>query len=122
MKRASFCSLMIILSVILLSANSAFSQGIKERMKERLPAILELKNKGIVGENSMGYLEFIGSTREKEDVVEAENSDRQTVYENIAGELNTTAEKVGKGRARQIAQKADPGDWLKDEKGKWYRK
>ena len=122
MKRASFCSLMIILSLILLSANAAFSQGIKERMKERLPVILELKNKGIVGENSMGYLEFTGSTREKEDVVEAENSDRQKVYENIAGELNTTAEKVGKGRARQIAQKADPGDWLKDEKGKWYRK
>ncbi len=122
MKRASFCSLMIILSLILLSANTAFSQGIKERMKERLPVILELKNKGIVGENSMGYLEFTGSTREKEDVVEAENSDRQKVYENIAGELNTTAEKVGKGRARQIAQKADPGDWLKDEKGKWYRK
>jgi len=122
MKRTSLCSLMIILSVILLSANTASSQGIKERMKERLPVILELKNKGIVGENSMGYLEFIGNSREKEGAVEAENSDRQTVYENIARELNTTAEKVGKGRAKQIAQKADPGDWLKDEKGKWYRK
>ncbi|MGD9162040.1 MAG: YdbL family protein [Desulfobacteraceae bacterium] len=122
MKRATFCSLMMIISVILLSATTAFSQGIKERIKERLPVIVELKNKGIVGENNLGFLEFVGNKKEKEDVVEAENNDRAKVYEAIAKKQNTTAQKVGERRAKQIVEKADPGEWLKDESGKWYQK
>ena len=122
MKRATFCSLIMIISVILLSATAAFSQGIKERIKARLPVIVELKNKGIVGENSLGYLEFVGSKKDKEDVVEAENKDRTKVYEAIAKKQKTTAQKVGERRAIQIAEKADPGEWLKDKNGKWHQK
>ena len=122
MKRAILSSLTIILSIILLSSTTAFSQDIKERMKNRLPVIVELKGKGIIGENSQGYLEFVGAAREKQDLIQAENRDRKAVYKAIAGKQNTTAEKVGKRRAQQIAQKADPGDWLKNEKGEWYQK
>ena len=122
MKRVTSSSIIIILSVILLSATSAFTQDIKERMKNRLPVIIELKNNGIIGENSLGYLEFVGAAREKQEVVMAENKDRETVYKAIAGKQKTTADKVGKRRAQQIAQKADTGEWLKNEKGKWYKK
>ena len=124
MKRVTLSSL-IILSVILLSATIVFSQSakeIKQNMKERLPAIVELKNAGIVGENNLGYLEFVGAKKEKEDVVSAENKDRAKVYAAIAKKQNTTAQKVGERRAIQIAEKADPGDWLKDSSGKWYQK
>ena len=122
MKRATLSSIIVILSVILLSASSAFTQDIKERMKDRLPVIIDLKNKGVIGENNLGYLEFVGTAREKQDVVRDENKDRETVYKAIAKKQNTTAEKVGKRRAQQIAKKADPGEWLKNEKGKWYQK
>ena len=122
MKRVTSSSIIIILAVILLSATSAFTQDIKERMKNRLPIIIELKNNGIIGENSLGYLEFVDAAREKQDVVRAENKDRETVYKAIAGKQKTTVENVGKRRAQQIAQKADPGDWLKNEKGEWYQK
>ena len=98
------------------------ADDIKTRMKSRLPAILELKAKGIVGENNKGYLEFIGGKKEKADVVAAENEDRQTVYAAIAKQQGTTAELVGKRRALQISQKAEPGDWLQDASGKWYQK
>ena len=121
MKRSTLYSL-IITSVILLSATIAFSQGIKERFKERLPVIVELKNKGIVGENNLGFLEFVGDKKEKENVVQAENSDRTKVYEAIAKKEGTTSQKVGERRAIQIAEKADPGEWLKDQSGKWYQK
>ena len=124
MKRVTLSSL-IILSIILLSATGVFSQGAKEiknRMKERLPAIVELKNKGIVGENNLGYLEFVGAKKEKEGMVAAENKDRAKVYEAIAKKQNTTAQKVGERRAIKIAEIADPGDWLKDRSGKWYQK
>lgn len=125
MKRATFCSLIMIISVILLSATFAYSQGakeIKERMKERLGTIIELKNKGIVGENNLGYLEFVGAKKELENLVDAENKDRTKVYEAIAKKQKTTAQKVGERRAIQIAEKAGPGDWLKDKNGKWYQK
>jgi uncharacterized protein YdbL (DUF1318 family) len=101
---------------------SAFADDIKTRMKQRLPVILELKSKGIVGENNAGYLEFIGTKREKADVVAAENKDRKTVYTAIAKQQGTTAELVGKRRALQIAKKADPGEWVQDASGKWIQK
>ena len=91
-------------------------------MKQRLPVIIELKAKGIVGENNAGYLEFVGAKREKADVVAAENNDRKTVYTAIAKQQGTTAEVVGKRRALQIAQKANPGEWLQDASGKWIQK
>lgn len=101
---------------------SAFADDIKTRMKQRLPVIIELKAQGIVGENNAGYLEFVGAKREKADVVAAENNDRKTVYTAIAKQQGTTAEVVGKRRALQIAQKANPGEWLQDASGKWIQK
>ena len=101
---------------------SAFADDIKTRMKQRLPVIIELKAQGIVGENNAGYLEFIGAKKEKGDVVAAENNDRKTVYTAIAKQQGTTAEVVGKRRALQIAQKANPGEWLQDASGKWIQK
>jgi uncharacterized protein YdbL (DUF1318 family) len=98
------------------------ADDIKTRMKDRLPVILELKAKGIVGENNKGYLEFIGGKSDKADVVAAENEDRKTVYAAIAKQEGTTVELVGKRRALQIAQKADPGEWLQDASGNWYQK
>ena len=99
-----------------------FADDIKTRMKNRLPAILELKAKGIVGENNSGYLEFVGKQKGSPEVVAAENDDRRAVYTAIAKQEGTTVELVGKRRALQIAQKADSGDWLQDASGNWYQK
>jgi uncharacterized protein YdbL (DUF1318 family) len=104
------------------AASPLFADDIKTRMKDRLPVILELKAKGIVGENNKGYLEFIGGKKEKADVVAAENEDRTTVYAAIAKQQGTTVELVGKRRALQISEKADAGDWLQDAAGNWYQK
>jgi hypothetical protein len=91
-------------------------------MKERLPVIVELKAKGIVGENNKGYLEFVGGKKEKADVVAAENEDRKQVYAAIAKQQGTTTELVGKRRALQLAKRADPGEWVQDAAGKWIQK
>jgi uncharacterized protein YdbL (DUF1318 family) len=100
----------------------AFADDIKARMKNRLPVIKELKAQGIVGEDSKGYLQFVGGKKENADVVAAENKDRQTVYEAIAKQQGTTAELVGKRRALQIAKKAAPGEWVQDADGNWIQK
>ena len=107
---------------ILLTNAYASSKSIKKRMIERLPTIRALKEKGLVGENNKGYLEFVSSKQENADVVEAENKDRKKVYEAIAKQQGTTVELVGKHRAIQLAKKAKPGEWLQDANGKWYQK
>ena len=107
---------------ILLTNAYASSQAIKKRMIERLPTIQALKEKGLIGENNKGYLEFVGSKKEKADVIEAENTDRKKVYDAIAKQQGTTVELVGKHRAIQLAKKAKPGELLQDANGKWYQK
>jgi len=101
---------------------TSFAGGIKSRMIKRLPAIESLKAKGVIGENNKGYLEFRGGSREGKGVVNAENRDRKTVYTQIAKSQGATVEVVGRHRAAQIEKKADPGEWLQDANGRWYRK
>ena len=112
---------LFIISFLFINA-SAFAESIKARMKARLPAILELKEKGVVGEDKNGLLQFVGQKKEKEDLIAAENADRKKVYSHIAKQQGTTAQLVGERRALQIAQKAKPGTWLQDQSGKWYQK
>ena len=109
-----------ILGILITPAFSG-SEEIKQRMIERLPVIKALKEKGLVGENNKGYLEFVGKKEEKADVIMAENEDRKMVYDAIAKQQATTVEVVGKHRAIQIAEKAQPGEWLQDAAGKWYK-
>ncbi|PQP32971.1 DUF1318 domain-containing protein [Desulfobacteraceae bacterium SEEP-SAG10] len=109
---------------MLIGGASAFagSDKIKARMKERLPVITALKAEGVIGENNKGYLEVIGGNQAKKNVINAENSDRKQVYTAIAKQQGTSVDLVGKRRAKQIANKAKPGQWIQDQSGKWYRK
>jgi len=94
----------------------------KGRMIARIPAIEALKAGGVVGEDNAGFLQFRGPAREQEDLVRAENEDRRFLYGEIARREKVTLELVGRRRALQIAERADPGHWLQDPSGAWYRK
>lgn len=125
MKRIKYNILLLLMSFITLCSAPSYARGIneiKEDMKNRLPVIVELKSRGIIGENNSGYLEYTGEKIEKKDIVDAENADRKIVYRVIAKTENTELAVVEKIRAGKIAQKAEPGDWLKDDKGNWYQK
>ena len=107
---------------ILATSACGGAKEIKARMAERLPVIMELKQKGIVGESNLGMLEFVGTVKEKADVVEAENKDRKMVYKAIGKKTGTTPEIVGQRRAQQIADIAGSGEWVQDETGQWKQK
>lgn len=98
-------------------------QTIKANMKKRMPEIIRLLKSGTVGENAAGFLAIRGelSAADKA-VVEAENADRKTVYEAIARKEKTTADLVGKRRAKQIFERVRPGIWIQDESGAWKQK
>mgnify|MGYP001817750044 FL=1 len=121
-KKVYFAVLAIFLFTVFAAGAFPSAKEIRARMLARLPAIKALKDKGLVGENNKGLLEFVGQQKEKQDVVAAENKDRAAVYEAIAKQQGTTVELVGKHRAIQIAAKAKPGEWLQDANGKWYQK
>lgn len=117
----------LIVTLIVVGLTGALSRAedistVKVQMEKRLPLIVELKSKGIVGEDRMGYLQFVGGKREKEDVVQAENQDRRKIYEVISQKEGVTIEQVGQRRALQIVNKAKKGEWLQDQNGKWYQK
>jgi len=118
--------LLICLTVILgqSSLRAEDLAAVKQRMKERIVSIDSLKAKQVVGENNRGYLEFVGATREKEDIVKAENRDRELVYKEIALKANSGAsvDKVGRQRALKIAEIAAPGTMLQDADGAWAPK
>jgi len=96
------------LLVVLVGAQGAWSDAIKDRMLARLPVINELKVQGLVGENNQGFLEFRGGKKPQTDVIQAENEDRREVYKTIAARQKATPEFVGQARAAQIAAKEAP--------------
>jgi len=121
-KKITVAILATLLCIVFAAGAFASAKEIRDRMIARLPEIKALKAKGLVGENNKGYLEFVGQKKEKQEIVTAENQDRQKVYKAIAKQQETTVELVGKHRAVQIAAKAQPGTWLQDANGKWYKK
>lgn len=114
-------SLLILMPLVAGAAEDAAT--INRRMAERLPALDALKERLVVGENNRGLVEARGSvTAEEEQTVSAENSDRGAVYELIARTQSTSAEAVGRARARQIAERSKLGLWLQGADGAWYQK
>ena len=122
MKHKKNIIISVILIICFLFPVALFAQGIKERMKERLSVIIELKEKGIIGEDFQGYLVFLSDDKQKQDVIEEENIDRKKIYSYIAKKEGADLELVGQRRAKQIADNAKPGDFLQKEDGSWYQK
>lgn len=112
----------ILIIVCLAVTSLAFSAGIKERMKQRLPAIAQLKAKGIIGENNKGYLGFVTGARAEEGMIAAENKDRKMIYSHFAKQQKTLVDVVEKVQAKRKALKAKPGQFFQNFKGKWQKK
>jgi len=95
-----------------------------ENMKSRLKTVVDGKRDGKVGENNLGYLAaMVKEDKTVDALVAAENADRKTVYDYIAGTASgVDAKQVGQQRAKEIAQKAKAGEWLQSAAGKWYKK
>jgi uncharacterized protein len=114
--------IILVLMGLLTITAQVLAQGIKERMKARLPVIAELKMQGIVGETNRGYLGFVTEQKSHEDLIAKENQDRKTIYTHIAAQQNTQLAVVEKNRAFQLAQRAAPDTYLQKPDGTWVKK
>ncbi|WP_186441201.1 YdbL family protein [Desulfamplus magnetovallimortis] len=122
MSKKNMLSLGVFVLFLFAVVSLSMADDIKQRMKERLPVIVQMKQQGLVGENSKGYLEYVTSARPNPQIVDAENSDRKKVYSIIAKQQGATIDKVEQLRALQIVQKAAKGEFLQKADGTWYQK
>ena len=116
---------LILLTPFFLNLSPARATSVKEvkaRMIARIPTINSLKNKGIIGENNQGFLEYRGSGKPQKELIDAENNDRKLVYRVIGKKQNAPAALVGQRRAKQIAEKGKAGQWFQKPDGSWYKK
>ena len=109
-------------AALLLTGLTAPAASIKDRMLERIPAINALKDKGVIGENNRGYLEYRSADKPEQQLVNNENSDRKAVYQSIAQQQKVDAVLVGQRRAKQIADIGQKGHWFQKPDGTWYQK
>ena len=120
--RRVFNIYVLIIICLVISSQIACATGIKDRMKQRLPAIADLKTKGIIGENNRGYLGFVASDRAQKDVIAAENKDRKMVYTYFAKQQKTTLDNVEGIQAKRKAAKAKSGEFFQSPEGAWMKK
>ena len=112
----------LVTALLILFSGISFAQNIKQRMKARLPVILDLKRKGIIGEDNRGYLGFVGSKRTHAALISQENKDRKTIYMQIAKQHKTQLAVVERQRAAQLARQAAKGTYIMNAQKKKEKK
>jgi len=91
-------------------------------MQERLPALMQLKLRGVAGETNMGLVEARSVIeREQRRLVADENRDRLAHYKLIADKLNIPIAAVQRKRAEQIRENSPKGIWIESKSGDWYQ-
>lgn len=93
-----------------------------DSMRARVPQVVELKEKGAVGEQLDGLLGVVSGGGSADSVVKAENADRLSVYKDRAKsqgvDLATFMKVMGEERIKQ----EKPGRHVQDASGQWKKK
>ena len=120
-------------AVVQISGATAFGQAsdararmgeLRDRFKDRLPAMQKLRAAGKVGETSVGTVEAVKGRLEKDEqkLMDAENADRAELYQIIARQQGTTAAKVARIDGTRRIKELPRGEYYKDEDGNWKQK
>ncbi len=102
--------------------------GIKKALQDRqtrYAKIQELKREGVIGENNRGYVADLKKSSAAASVIEAENRDRRTIYENLASQNQLGANgllEVQRAFAEVQRDKALSGDMIQSSSGDWEKK
>jgi uncharacterized protein YdbL (DUF1318 family) len=107
-------------------------RALKDTIRNRSGAIKPLMDRGNVGITRDGLLTVrtteglsLKERAEAQQLVEAENRDREALYLEIAKANNFPPESVAKIKsifARSWAEQAQSGWWIQDTQGNWQRK
>jgi len=123
-KYAALCVFCLLGTQLSISAKTPIPSGeaLLQSMDERLPALMQLKLKGKLGETNMGLLEARSVIeRDQRRLVADENRDRLAHYKLTAEELGIPTAAVQRKRAEQIRKNSPKSVWIESKAGVWYR-
>jgi uncharacterized protein YdbL (DUF1318 family) len=97
---------------------------LQERFKDRYADLQKLLSAGKVGETPSGTIEPVSGGLDKaaQKTVDAENADRAELYQILAKDIGTTAEKVGRINGARRIKELRSGQYYKDDEGRWQKK
>jgi uncharacterized protein YdbL (DUF1318 family) len=96
-----------------------------QNRQARYGHIQEMKEGGILGEDSRGYVAVLKPFPDADSVASAENADRRTIYEAIVSQNNLGGEGLAQVEAAFAAvqrEKARSGDSIQLPSGDWTKK
>lgn len=99
-----------------------------ESRRQRFPVLQQWTGKGCIGENAQGLVEAQpgqGCGPEVAGLIAAENRDRMALYRTLLQQNNMPPGELANvqaGFARANRERAQPGEWIQSEAGKWTRK
>ena len=102
----------------------AIQQAIQGR-QARYFQLDQLKQAGALGENNQGYVQVRESSPAAESVAQAENYDRQVIYQAIVEQNGLGPEGMANVQAvfAEVQRgKARPGEWFQSRTGEWTEK
>ncbi len=114
MKRALLTILFVFLAVPALANLDA--------MRARVPQVVELKDKGAVGEQLDGLLGVVNGAGGADSVVREENGDRLSVYKDRAKSQGVDLTTFMKVMGEERIKGEKPGRYVQDAQGKWTKK
>jgi uncharacterized protein YdbL (DUF1318 family) len=124
--RRNFVMSLVIVALAAVPLLAASKAELKERFKQRYPALLKAMDAGTLGETFEGYVEFRegGGDEGLRKLVGEENADRREYYQLVAKEQGegATPEGVARVTAKFNFKNARSGHWLKQEGGNWVQK
>lgn len=109
-------------SIFLIGLQSTIVFADINSMRARLPKIVELKDKGLVGEQADGYLGVVEDKEGASAVVAEENADRKGVYSDRAKAQGQSVEVFGAVIGGAKTRDEQPGRFIKNSAGKWMKK
>ena len=107
----------------ILTISSFLHADYKERMKERLPKIIEAKVAGLIGEGVDGFLHLRGKKEQAMvQLVTVENEDRKEFFKATSQKTGSMSQEVAQKFSLAMKSRDKKGFWQKDSKGSWVQK
>lgn len=91
-------------------------------MRERIPQVVELKEKGAIGEQLDGLLGVVSGAAGADGIVKAENADRLSEYKGRAKSQGVDLATFMKVMGEERIKKEKSGRYVQDAQGRWTKK
>ena len=93
--------------------------------RDRVGQLKSYKGQGLIGEDNQGHVAALGGGPEVQGLVEAENRDRETIYQAQLTQKGLPADAIGTIRAAFAEEqrgRAEPGEKIQTLSGEWTTK